>query len=71
MILFFASDLNVSLTAKEVKDVLETLAGIGKLDVQKNGTCANFDLAATFLTLPGDLQEMTVCLTIEVYVYNT
>ena len=52
--------LNVSLEAFDFDRELESLSGIGSLEVIKSGDCANFDLAVTFLTLPGDLPEMTV-----------
>lgn len=54
--------LNVSLEAADFDRELESLSGIGGLEVTKTGNCANFDLAVTFLTLPGDLPQMTVSL---------
>lgn len=53
--------LNISLETAEFDKELESLNGIGSLSVTKDGDCANFDLAVTFLTLPGDQEEMTVC----------
>lgn len=58
------SGLNVSLEDYEFDRELESLSGIGALEVTKSGTCANFDLEVTFVTLPGDLPEMTVRLAI-------
>ncbi|XP_052805044.1 fibrocystin-L-like isoform X2 [Mya arenaria] len=52
--------LNISLEDYQFKRELESLNGIGSLSVKKVGTCAAFDLEVTFLTLPGDLPEMTV-----------
>lgn len=52
--------LNVSLEPTEFDRELESLNGIGSLSVERTGDCANFDLSVTFLTLPGDLPEMTV-----------
>ena len=50
----------MSLDAENFQRELESLRGIGSLDVIKEGGCAAFDLHVTFLTLPGDLPEMTV-----------
>lgn len=46
--------------APEFEKVLESIKGIGALSVTKNGDCANFDMVTTFVSLPGDLPEMTV-----------
>lgn len=56
------SGLNVSLEDYDFDNELQSLNGIGQLEVTKTGTCANFDLAVTFLTLPGDLPQMSVSL---------
>lgn len=60
VIVSYIIGLNVSLEATEFDKELESLNGIGSLSVTKDGDCANFDLAVTFLTLPGDQEEMTV-----------
>ncbi|XP_052286416.1 fibrocystin-L-like [Dreissena polymorpha] len=52
--------LNVSLGEYEFQRELESVNGIGSLNVNKQGTCAKFDLIVTFLSLAGDQPEMTV-----------
>jgi hypothetical protein len=52
--------LNISLDEKDLDKELESLKGIGSLNVIKSGDCANFDLVVTFLTLPGDQEELIV-----------
>lgn len=54
------SRLNVSLEAADFDRELESLEGIGSVSVVKQGDCANFDMITTFLTLPGDLPQMSV-----------
>lgn len=54
------SGLNISLEADKFDIELESLRGIGALSVERDGDCANFNLQTTFLSLPGDLSEMTV-----------
>ncbi|KAL4228989.1 Fibrocystin-L [Mactra antiquata] len=54
------SGLNVSLEADQFNKELRSIEDIGALSVEKRGDCANFAMSVTFLTLPGDLPEMTV-----------
>ncbi|KAL4228553.1 Fibrocystin-L [Mactra antiquata] len=52
--------LNVSIEAGDYRKQLQSIQGIGALEVEKDDTCDKFDVKVTFKTLPGDVSEMSV-----------
>ncbi|XP_060603397.1 fibrocystin-L-like isoform X3 [Ruditapes philippinarum] len=53
-------DIEISQPAANFQRELESIQGMGSVNVVKKGDGANFELTITFLSLPGDLPPMTV-----------
>ncbi|XP_052063080.1 fibrocystin-L-like [Mytilus californianus] len=52
--------IDYSLENEVLADVLETIPGIGNLDIQRSGDCANFKYDITYLSRPGDVPPLNI-----------
>ena len=57
----FLIGLNISLEPEDFKTQLESLNGIGSVSVTREGDCANYNMSVTFVTLPGNQEQIQVC----------